>query len=155
MRDMKIDVEIVDYSPRYRSELVEMWRASFEDALGIIDPNPIEDQLRYFDEAVLPHARVVVVLDLATSKVIAFTAFTPNTISQLYVRLEYQRKGIGSLLLDRAKRESAGILRLFTFQSNLKARSFYEQHGFQAIKYGFEPQWALRDVEYEWRLDSK
>ena len=147
---MRNAIQILDYSPHYRRDLVEMWRASFEDAVGITDPHPIEDQLRYFDETVLPKNRVVVVLDETRSKVIAFMASSPDEISQLYVDVHYQRKGIGSLLLDRAKRESNGVLRLFTFQVNKKACAFYERQGFRAVRYGFEPEWQMPDVEYEW-----
>ena len=60
----------VDYSFRYAGELVSMWRASFEKALAIIDPHPIEEQLKYLEENVVPGNQVVVVLDGQTSAVI-------------------------------------------------------------------------------------
>lgn len=49
---------IVDYAPRYASELVLMWRASFEHGVGIIDPHPLEDQLRALEEKIVPKNRV-------------------------------------------------------------------------------------------------
>jgi len=142
--------EIIDYGPIHRHELVEMWRASFEEAVGVVDPHPFEEQLHYFDERVLPENRVVVVLDPKTSSVIAFMASTPQKISQLYVHVDRQRQGIGSILLNRAKRESEGVLRLFTFRVNRRARRFYEHHGFRVVRFGFEEHWQLEDVEYEW-----
>jgi hypothetical protein len=38
---------VVGYDGRYARELVDMWRASFEQAMGTVDPRPVEDQRRY------------------------------------------------------------------------------------------------------------
>ena len=140
--------DVVDFAPEHKFELVRLWRASFEEAVGIVDPHPLEEQGRYFDEAVLPKNRVVVVLEEGT--VVAFLAHSRDAIAQLYVRLDRQGLGLGTMLLDRAKRESGGRLRLFTFLRNVKARRFYERRGFREVRRGFEPEWKLEDVEFEW-----
>lgn len=57
---------------------------------------------------------------------------------------------IGSRLLAWAKEQSAGSLWLYTFDRNAIARAFYEKHGFRIVARGFEPQWKLADVRYEW-----
>ena len=142
---------IVDYSPEYGTELVRMWRDSFEQAVGITDTHSLVDQLRYLEEKVVPENRVQVVLEEGTSAVIAFLASTRDFISQLYVHVEHQNKGIGSALLKIAKRDSSGSLRLFTFEANKRAQRFYEKHGFRVVRCGFEPTWQLADIEYEWR----
>ena len=54
---------------------------------------------------------------------------------------------MGTMLLDRAKRESSGQLRLFTLKVNEKAQQFYEQQGFKIVGRGFERQ--LEDIEYQ------
>src|SRR5918993_4786384 len=131
-------IAIVDYSPEHGPELVRMWRDSFERAVGVTDPHPLGEQLRYLEEKVLAENRVLVVVDRATSAVIGFMASTPEKIAQLYVHVGHQNRGIGSTLLDIAKRRSPGRLRLFTFMVNEKARRFYERHGFKAVGHGFE-----------------
>jgi ribosomal protein S18 acetylase RimI-like enzyme len=140
--------ETVTYSSEHRSELIRLWRASFEEAVGIIDPHPLSEQERFFDDEVVPRNSVIVVTE--GSAVVAFLAYTRETISQLYVRLDHQRMGIGTALLDRAKLESNGSLRLFTFEANRKAQRFYETRGFMPIRRGFEDKWKLADIEYEW-----
>jgi len=40
---------------------------------------------------------------------------------------------IGSSFVDQAKDELGSVIRLYTFQKNVKSRRFYERHGFQAI----------------------
>lgn len=143
-------IKIVDYSPHYAPELVQMLRASFEQGVGITDPHPLEDQLRALEEKVVPRNRVLLVLDTGTSAVIGFLAYTSETVSDLYVHIDYQNKGIGSMLLDIAKNNSSGVLRLFTFEKNTRAQQFYERHGFKIIRRGFEEFWQLADIEYEW-----
>jgi len=128
-----------------------MWRVSFEYGVGVVDPNPIEAQVAYLNETVLPENRVRVVLDDSTGAVAGFLAATEDTIAQLYIHVDYHRRGLGTLLLELAKAESNGVLRLFTFDANRGAQRFYEHHGFRIIRRGFEEQWQLADIEYEWR----
>ena len=144
------DIVIVEYAPKYGRELVRMWRDSFEQAVGILDPHPLEEQLQYLEEKVVPENQVLVVLERSTLAVIGFMASTPEQISQLYVHINYQNRGVGSVLVKLAKRHSHGRLRLFTFKANKKAQQFYEQHGFKVVGHGFEAEWQLEDIEYEW-----
>lgn len=141
---------ITPYSPQYALPLVKMWRESFEQAVGVIDPHPLQEQLNYLQEVVVPNNQVQIVLDSITNNVIGFLAANKNMIAQLYVHTNYQGKGIGSQLIELAKRNCNGSLRLFTFKVNTKAQRFYERHGFKIIKQGFEEEWQLEDVEYEW-----
>lgn len=144
------DILVVDYSPEHGPELVKMWRESFERAVGVIDPHPLSEQLRYLEEKVVPESSVLVVLEEATSAVIGFMASTPDHILQLYVHVGQQNREIGSMLVNIAKRRSRGRLRLFTFAANRNAQRFYERHGFRVVARGFEKEWQLEDIEYEW-----
>jgi len=144
------DMVIVDYSPEYGPELVVMWRASFEQAVGVVDLHSLEEQLLYLEEKVARENCVLVVLEKMTSAVIGFLASTPESISQLYVHVNHQNKGIGSMLVNIAKHNSTGRLRLFTFDANKNAQRFYERHGFRVVRRGFEKEWQLKDIEYQW-----
>lgn len=143
-------MEIVDYNHEYGPELVRMWRDSFEQAIGIVDPHPLDQQLRYLEEKVVPENQVLMVLGKDGAGIVAFMASTPETISQLYVHAGHQNEGIGSMLVNIAKQQSHGRLRLFTFRVNERAQRFYERHGFKVVGRGFEENWQLEDVEYEW-----
>ena len=142
-------MNVVEYSPKYGPELVRMWRESFEQALGITDPHSLEDQLRYLEEQLVPNNRVRLVLT-DNSTIVGALVSSPRMISQLYVHVDYQNKGIGSMLLNLAKQDSDGSLRLFTFARNRRAQRFYEKHGFKMVRRGFEKEWQLEDIEYEW-----
>jgi GNAT superfamily N-acetyltransferase len=136
------------FQPEHLSELVPMWRASFEAAVGIVDPHPIAEQEAYFLERVLP--RHAVRLAWQGGQLVGFVAASADTVAQLYVRQGWQRRGIGGAMLGWAKRQSGGRLTLFTFARNLNACAFYEHNGFVVAARGFEPEWQLDDVKYVW-----
>ncbi len=146
----KCEIVAIDYEPQYARELVKMWRSSFEHALGITDPNPIEAQLQFLEEKLVRENTVKLAFEKDGSAIVGFIAYTPETISQIYVDVNYQNRRIGSMLLELAKQASMGRLRLFTFEVNTKAQRFYEKHGFRVIARGNENMWNLEDIEYEW-----
>jgi ribosomal protein S18 acetylase RimI-like enzyme len=59
-----------------------------------------------------------------------FIALRGSHIDQLYVDPAHQRRGIGSLVLDRAIEMVRGRITLDVFEENIGARAFYEKHGF-------------------------
>ena len=139
---------LVAFDPQRVDDLVAMWRASFERAVGIVDPHPLAEQRDYLLREVLP--RNDVRLALLEDELVGFVAASVESIAQLYVRIGFQRRGIGTQMVDWAKQRSAGSLWLYTFARNLGARAFYEQQGFVIIAHGFEPTWKLADVKYRW-----
>jgi Acetyltransferases len=143
---------MAEFRGDWLDELLPMWRASFEAGVGVKDPHPLSEQREFFLSKVLPHNAVrVAVLD---SALVGFIAASPESVAQLYVRVGFQRAGIGSKLLQWAKARSAGSLWLFTFERNRGACSFYERNGFVAVARGFEPMWQLSDVKYQWSAST-
>src|SRR5262245_28285431 len=60
---------------------------------------------------------------------LGFVALVPGWVEQLYVDPVAWRTGVGSLLLEHAKQLQPDGFRLWTFQRNAMARSFYRKHG--------------------------
>ena len=85
-------------------------------------------------------------------RAVALMVLRGDSLDQLYVRPDAQRRGVGSRLVAHAKRGRAR-LRLFTFESNEPARDFYEKHGFKAIAFGdgTANEEGAPDILYEWR----
>jgi ribosomal protein S18 acetylase RimI-like enzyme len=142
-------VMIAEFRADHAGELIPMWRESFELGVGVADPHPMAEQERYFRAVVVPNNDIRVAF--LEGKMVGFVAASPTSISQLYVRKGFHRRGIGTRLLDWAKERSRGSLWLFTFERNHGARAFYERHGFRIVARGFEPMWRLNDLKYEWR----
>ncbi len=143
-----MQVSLVDFTPAHADELVAMWRASFEAAVGVREPHTIEQQRAYLLGTVVPSTRVLVAL--VGGRVVGFIAAANERIDQLYVHVDHQGIGIGSQLLQWAKDNSKGRLSLFTFERNDRAQKFYEARGFQIVGRGFEEGWQLPDIRYEW-----
>ena len=150
---MTASLEIVAYRPEYRDALVDLWRASFALGVGKPVPNPVDDHRRFFDEHMLVEAAVH--LALRGAELVAFGAFTPESVVQLYVHVDHLAQGIGTRLLDVAKANSSGKLWLYTFVTNANAQRFYERHGFAVVERGFEPVMQLGDLRYEWTRTNR
>jgi GNAT superfamily N-acetyltransferase len=78
-------------------------------------------------------------------------AFHDDWLEQLYVLPEAQGQGIGSVLVQTAKRFSER-LQLWTFQRNAPARRFYEARGFALVEEtdGARNEEKEPDARYLW-----
>jgi ribosomal protein S18 acetylase RimI-like enzyme len=141
-------VELIAFEPAWLDELVLMWRESFEDAVGITDPHSLDEQKQYFLREVVPQYEVR--LAVREDRLVGFVAASEGSIAQLYVRVGFQRLGIGSQMLAWARIRSSGSLWLHTFARNHGARAFYERSGFVVVEHGFESTWRLEDIKYCW-----
>jgi ribosomal protein S18 acetylase RimI-like enzyme len=114
---------------------------------------PTEDRW-FLREVVLPNTEVwVAELD---GHVVGFTALGSRDevafMEHIYVAPEYQARGIGSELMNRAKERRPTGFRLWVFQVNEGARGFYEHHGFRLVELtdGSGNEEKEPDALYEW-----
>ena len=86
-------------------------------------------------------------------RILGFLCLDGEDLDQLYLLPGEFRRGIGSLLLAKAKELSPERLHLFTFQRNAAARAFYERHGFRLVDLndGERNEEGEPDALYEWR----
>lgn len=150
---MPTDFIIREYRSDDFDAVTILWRIAREMLLpeGQTDTGHCfyEDQ-NYFRDQVLKKNQVWVVQ--IRNRPVAFMAMDRNFIDQLYIHPDFQRRGIGQALLDFARQQSPEHLWLYTLQSNVNARAFYEKNGFVAEKFGVSPPPESEpDVEYHWR----
>ena len=156
---------IAERDPERDLELIRMWRRSFERALNIpetpadADAGEFADQLRYFRMHVVPECTVCVSRCTGSDRLAGFVAYRSGFIEQLYLDVGCQRRGLGSRLLEIARRD-CDIVELDTMQLNVGAQAFYEHHGFHAVAFGYADRaanpwatygWQLRDIRYRWQ----
>lgn len=81
-------------------------------------------------------------------------ALLPGWIDHLYVDPDVHGRGIGSALVRLAQGQQ-DELRLYTFQSNARARALYERHGFviEELTDGARNEEKMPDVTYFWRRE--
>lgn len=110
----------------------------------------LEDSQRIFRENIAPHCQLWVAESRDT--VVGFLAIRKSYIDRMYVEPSDQRRGVGTALLEKARELSPAGLELHTHQENRHARTFYEKHGFRAVRFGVSPPPENEpDVEYRWR----
>ena len=107
------------------------------------------DSLRHFRDVIAKENEVWVAV--ADGEPVGLMALRAGFIDQLYVDPSAQRSGVGSALLDHAKRACPAGLALFTHQANTRARAFYESRGLRAVAFGVSPSPECEpDVRYAW-----
>lgn len=130
----------------------EVWLRARRAAVPVI-PAPVhgdDDVRRWFSEHVF--ARCEVWFAEEDGRVVGLLVLESDCVDQLYVEPSETGRGIGSALLDVAKRERPAGLKLWTFQANEGARRFYERHGFVAVERtdGSGNEEGAPDVLYAW-----
>jgi len=133
--------------------IAHLFIASRRDALPYLPELHTEDDtLDHFTNTV--PARCEVWLAEEGAHLVGFMAWNAETehLDHLYLQPGTYRRGTGTQLLDKAKALSRGKIQLYAFQRNVRARAFYEHHGFKAIWFGdgAENEEREPDVLYEW-----
>lgn len=139
-------------SPRDAGEIAALYLASRGEALPYLRRCHSDEEVQGWIEAVrLATGETWVARE--AGRILGFLSLDGDELDQLYLLPGHFRRGIGSLLLARAKEQSPVRLSLFTFQRNTAARAFYERHGFRLVDLndGTRNEEAEPDALYEWR----
>lgn len=112
-----------------------------------------QDKVREWLAGVVRSGREVWLAETDAVDIVAVMLLEEDWIEQLYVDPSWTGRGIGTELIEVAKRCRPSGLQLWTFQSNLRAHRFYERHGFVAEEWtdGSGNTEHAPDVRYVWR----
>ena len=110
----------------------------------------IEEYQWFISNVTLRECEVTVAED--ETGIVAFLARRREEIRLLYTRPDRVGMGAGTQLIDAAKTTGVGVLELWCFQANERARRFYEARGFRAIRFtdGADNEERTPDVRYRW-----
>ena len=157
---MKEKIIFTSYKKEYEFELISLWRKSFHQAIGIEEDTREEVVKKHLEYLQSYNPDIIrVALEENENKILGFMAKEENIIKDLFIHVEYQRKGLGSIFIKQAKEEEE-FLSLQTLELNKGAQKFYEFHDFRIVRHGFTSfeanPWAtkkeqLADISYEWR----
>jgi putative acetyltransferase len=135
------------------TELTDLWVAAWAHAMPAID---FEARRAWFvDHLAALQAngvRVICAFDEANGAMAGFVTLDPATghIDQLAASPAAWGRGAAAELLDDAKRDAPGRLRLDVNQDNPRAIRFYEKHGFRRRAAGMNPTSGRKTWGYEW-----
>jgi GNAT superfamily N-acetyltransferase len=101
-------------------------------------------------DAVLPRMEVWVAE--SADEIVGYLALQGEMVEQLYIAPQWQRTGVGSLMMEKAKQLRPQALSLYCFAINAPARAFYEKRGFVPVEFsdGQRNEEGLPDVLYRW-----
>ena len=85
-----------------------------------------------------------------------YLALDGDLLDQLYVAPECQGVGVGTALLDEARRLRPNGFTLWVFQRNARARAFYDRHGLVPVEEtdGAGNEEHEPDIRYAWPVDA-
>jgi putative acetyltransferase len=137
--------------PRDRDQIAETFVASLATLAFLPDIHTVEEHRRFITE-VVPRDHEIWVAE-EDGRVVGIAALGTATLGHLYVHPVYQRRGVGSALLQKTKELRPRGFTLWTFPANVAACRFYEHHGLLATRFGDGSgnEEGLPDVQYEWR----
>ena len=128
--------------------------AVFSSSLRLLTFLPVlhtvEEDRQFIENIILKECEVIVAE--GDTGIVSFLARNGEEIRLLYSHPDFIGSGAGSLLLDAVKKSSVVAIELWCFQANERARRFYEERGFQAVRFtdGRDNEEKVPDVRYRW-----
>ena len=131
--------------------IASLWIRSRRASIPSMPP-PVhaDDEVRSWFATVVLRRRETWVVEVRGA-IAAALVLLPGWIDQIYVDPDHTGCGLGTRLVDLAKSLNPEGLDLWTFESNVGARRFYERHGFAAVAAtAGDNEEGAPDVRYHW-----
>jgi len=146
-------IKIRPYQQKDLQALVELWHDAKQKAYTFSHYQlsiTRQDDLSYFRNTLVKQHNVWVA-ELDDEWIAGFFALKGNCIDQIMVHVDWQRKKIGSRMMNKAKELNPETLLLEAHLQNHCARLFYIQQGFIAGDVTISPSpESLPVLEYKW-----
>ena len=145
-------MQIRSAQPGEYEDVAAIWYASARQMDGGAPPLDSPDSLvdRIMGSLAKGWDLKVAIVD---GRIAGLLATIPNdhVLDQLFVTPEAQCKGIGSALLNEAKRQLPEGFTLHTPVTNIAGQRFYERHGLRVLRDAVHPVNGAPICYYKWR----
>lgn len=111
-------------------ELIEIWYESSVLAHDFIPEDYWQKNKELMKTKYLPNSEIF--LAIVENEISGFVALVDDYLAAIFVSPQLQGKGIGSLLLEQAKKHRNKLL-LNVYKKNVKSVEFYKSKGFSII----------------------
>ncbi|HKL08999.1 MAG TPA: GNAT family N-acetyltransferase [Bacteroidales bacterium] len=123
-------MEIRKFTSNDIQPLVELWYLVSVEAHHFISPLLWESHKKDMAEKHLPQSETYIAV--RNNEIVGFISMVNNYLAALFVKNDWQGKGIGTALLNFIKKKRKNI-ELKVFKKNSKSVNFYKQSGFTII----------------------
>ncbi|AXX92715.1 N-acetyltransferase [Malaciobacter molluscorum LMG 25693] len=113
------------------NKIVDIWLEVSIIAHDFISSSFWESQVQNMKDIYIPNSLTYVIE--YDSQIVGFYSLYKDTLAALFIKSQYQSKGLGKKLLDDAKSKN-NTLFLTVYKKNNKACNFYLSNGFNIIK---------------------
>ncbi|MEM8863674.1 MAG: GNAT family N-acetyltransferase, partial [Chloroflexota bacterium] len=111
-------------------QLISLWYKASKIAHPFLSDNFLEKEKNNLRTIFLPNSETWVFE--ADEQITGFVSLLENTVGGIFIHPAWQRKGIGSKLLNHAL-QTRPYLKLEVFEANHQGRAFYKKFGFVQI----------------------
>ncbi len=126
-------------------KIVAIWLAASIQAHDFIDRQYWENRVHDMRTLYLPLCDTIVYVDDLSGEPEGFMAFVDDFLAALFVSPDCQGRGIGTRLLGLAKKIQPNM-ELTVYAGNVRARAFYERHGFRVVSERLEMATGQREL---------
>ena len=122
--------------------VMKIWLTENIKAHDFIPKEYWEKNFEYVKK-ILPNAEIYVYVE--NEKIVGFIGLNDNYIEVIFIDSKYQYKGIGTALLNKAKKLK-DELTLSAYKKNTKAIQFYLKNGFENVEENIDEE--NKEIEY-------
>lgn len=139
------------YNGKDLSQIMEIWLSENIVAHEFISKEYWQYNFKYVKD-IIPNSEIYVYE--VENKIIAFIGLNNNYIEGIFVRKQFQLKGIGKQLINFVKNLKEE-LKLNVFQKNLNAINFYKNLGFKIIDESLDINTNEKEYLMNWKRYNK
>lgn len=126
--------------------VMQIWQNENIKAHNFIPKEYWESNYEYVKK-LLPNSEIYVYIE--NDKIEGFIGINEDYIEGIFVNSNYQNKGIGTALLNKAKEEKEELT-LNVYEKNRKAIKFYEKNGFKIVKEAVDKETNEKEFRMIW-----
>ncbi|WFS18296.1 N-acetyltransferase [Pseudomonas sp. 905_Psudmo1] len=140
-------IMIRPYHPTDSDALLDLWLRASLQAHDFVPETFWYEQLPAMRELYLPQAETLVLEE--QGRVLGFASLHGQRLAALFVSPDAQGRGLGSQLLDEAKRRR-NRLELGVYRANTRAVAFYRAGGFVTLDETRDPHTGQPELTMRW-----
>lgn len=146
-------VTVRPYRPDDLDAVVDLWFDTWHATFADLQYHEPKAEWRWRFESEIVAEERVYIAELG-GRIAGFLAVKDRGdghgyLHEIFIAPEFQRRGVGTVLMQLAKELAPAGLRLHTLQRNAQAAAFYERHGFVVVSTGVG-RVGLPNAQYAW-----